>query len=215
MHYCFSPAIRLLHPMMPFVTEELWHSMGYAASCETIMRASWPQALSDELMASAEITAEVVEYVDAKHDMVRIGRQMRADYGIAPGKRIDYMIKPNSTEAAEMLIADKAAVRAALRADNIRVDAELQPQAMPSAISPLGTVYLPVEDVIDVEAELKRLNDELAKINGYLVNATRKLENQSFVSKAPADVVEKAKATRDGLLEKAEKVKSLIAALGE
>jgi valyl-tRNA synthetase len=215
MHYCFSTAIRLLHPMMPFVTEELWHSMGYAANSKTIMKAPWPQVLSDELMASAEITAEVVEYVDAKHDMVRAGRQMRADYGIAPGKRIDYMIKPNTKQAAEMLSADKAAVRAALRAENVTVDMDLQPQAMPSAISPLGTVYLPVEGVIDVEAELKRLNDELGKVNGYLVNATRKLENQSFVSRAPQDVVDKAKATKAGLLEKADKLKSLIAALGE
>ena len=214
MHYCFSNAIRLLHPMMPFVTEELWHAMGYAEASETIMRAPWPTALSDDVLAEAGIETAAVSYVDAKHDMIRVGRLLRADYGIAPGKKIDYMIRPHTKESAAFLADDLDAVRASLRAENVTVDMDLKPEsAIPSAISQLGTVYLPVEDVIDVDAELKRLAAELEKVNGHLANTTKKLSNENFVSKAPENVVAQVRETRDKLLADVEKVQRLIDAL--
>ena len=213
MHYCFSNAIRLLHPMMPFVTEELWHAMGYAETCETIMRAPWPTALS-VVTDSGASDASAIAYVDAKHDMIRVGRLLRSDYGIPPGKRIDYMIRPDTKASAAFLADDSVAVRAALRAERVTVDMELKPEkAMPSAVSQLGTVYLPVDDVIDVDAELKRLDSELGKINGFILNATRKLENESFVSKAPEAVVAKVRANKDALLADADKIQCLIDAL--
>ncbi len=214
MHYCFSSAIRLLHPMMPFVTEELWHAMGYAESCETIMRAPWPTAIATDVLKKAEIDAASVAYVDAKHDMIRVGRLLRSDYGIAPGKRIDYMIRPHSTEAAAFLAADGVAVRNSLRAEKVTIDVDLKLEAaIPSALSELGAVYLPVEDVIDVAAELERLTSELGKVNGHLKNTMRKLENESFVSKAPDNVVAQVRATKDKLLADADKIQSLINAL--
>jgi valyl-tRNA synthetase len=171
--------------------------------------------LGADVLDAAGITREVVAYVDAKHELVRIGRQMRADYGVAPGKWIDYLIRPAGEDAAAMLEADRDALAAALRAGNLAIDVGLAPdEAMPSGISELGTIFLPVDDLIDVEAELKRLNDELAKINGFLENAAKKLSNDNFVSRAPEDVVEKVRANRRDLMEKAEKVKSQIAALG-
>ena len=213
MHYCFSNAIRLLHPMMPFVTEELWHAMGYAETCETIMRAPWPTALS-VVTDSGASDASAIAYVDAKHDMIRVGRLLRSDYGIPPGKRIDYMIRPDTKASAAFLADDSVAIRAALRAERVTVDMELKPEkAMPSGVSQLGTVYLPVDDVIDVDAELKRLDSELGKINGFILNATRKLENESFVSKAPEAVVAKVRANKDALLADADKIQCLIDAL--
>jgi len=146
--------------------------------------------------------------------MIRVGRLLRADYGIAPGKQIDYMIRPHTQEAAAFLAEDTDAVRAALRAANVTVDIDLKPEkAIPSAISQLGTVYLPVEDVIDVEAELKRLTGELEKVNGHLANTNKKLGNESFVSKAPEKVVAQVRETREKLLTDVEKIQRLIDAL--
>ncbi len=209
MHYCFGTALRLLHPMMPFVTEELWAAMGYAETSETIMRAPWPVP-----MGADWVSTDAVEYVEAKHDMIRVGRLLRADYNIAPGKHIDYLIRPSTEEARDFLLGDQEAVCAALRSAQVTVDMELKPEkAMPSAVSQLGTLYMPVDGVIDVEAELNKLENELAAINGHIANATRKLENENFVSKAPESVVVKARANKDALLEKAEKVQRLIEAL--
>jgi len=146
---------------------------------------------------------------------VRLGRQLRADYGIAPARRLDYLIRPDSFDAASRLEADIPSLRAALRAETVTVDAGLDPEtAMPGMLTPLGMLYLPLDGVIDVGAERERLTAELEKVNGHLAGALRKLENESFVGKAPDAVVAQVRATRDELREKQAKLQAQIAALG-
>jgi len=215
LHTCLSAALRLLHPMMPFVTEELWQAMGYAEAGATIMKAPWPVPLAAVSLAQAGVRPEDSAYVEAKHELVRLGRQLRADYGIAPARRLDYLIRPDSVEAASRLEADIPSLRAALRAETVTVDAGLDPEtAMPGTLTPLGMLYLPLDGVIDVEAERARLTAELEKVNGHLAGALRKLENESFVGKAPDAVVAQVRATRDELREKQAKLQAQIAALG-
>jgi len=215
LHTCLSAALRLLHPMMPFVTEELWQAMGYAEAGATIMKAPWPVPLAAASLAQAGVRPEDSAYVEAKHELVRLGRQLRADYGIAPARRLDYLIRPDSVEAASRLEADIPSLRAALRAETVTVDAGLDPEtAMPGTLTPLGMLYLPLDGVIDVEAERARLTAELEKVNGHLTGAVRKLENESFVGKAPDAVVAQVRATRDELREKQAKLQAQIAALG-
>jgi len=215
LHTCLSAALRLLHPMMPFVTEELWQAMGYAEAGATIMKAPWPVPLAAASLAQAGVRLEDSVYVDAKHELVRLGRQLRADYGIAPARRLDYLIRPDSLDAASRLEADIPSLRAALRAETVTVDAGLDPEtAMPGTLTPLGMLYLPLDGVIDVEAERARLTAELEKVNGHLTGAVRKLENESFVGKAPDAVVAQVRATRDELREKQAKLQAQIAALG-
>ncbi len=215
LHWCLSNALRLLHPIMPFVTEELWQAMGYAAPDSTIMKAPWPQPLTADWMAAAGIGPEDAAYVDAKHELIRSGRQLRADYGLAPGQWLDYAIRPDNAVTAERLAGDSTSLQAALRAGNVTVDAGLLPdKTMPGALTPLGMLYMSLAGIIDVAAERARLETELGKINGFLAGANRKLENESFTGKAPADVVAQVQATRDELLEKQEKLRNQIAVLG-
>jgi valyl-tRNA synthetase len=215
LHTCLSAALRLLHPMMPFVTEELWQQMGYAEAGSTIMKAPWPEPLAAASLANAGIRPDDAVYVDAKHELVRMGRQLRADYGIAPGKRLDYSIRPDNDDTAKRLHADITSLRAALRAETITVDTNLDPEtAMPGMLTPIGMLYLPLDGVIDIEAERSRLNAELDKVKGHLTGATKKLENENFVSKAPEKVVDQVRATRDELRDKQSKLEAQIAALG-
>ncbi|HAS83431.1 MAG TPA: hypothetical protein DCS43_12385, partial [Verrucomicrobia bacterium] len=215
MHWCLSNALRLLHPMMPFVTEELWHAMGYAASNGTIMKSSWPVCLPEDQLETAGISPADSVYVDAKHELVRLGRQLRADYGIVPGRRIDYLIRPDTTDASIRLEADTASLRASLRAEKMTVDMGLSTEtAMPGVLTPLGMLYMPLDGVIDLAAERARLVSELDKVNTHLDGAARKLENEKFISKAPDAVVAQVRATRDELLEKQAKLQAQIASLG-
>jgi len=215
LHWCLSNALRLLHPMMPFVTEELWHAMGYAANAETIMKAPWPTGLSAQRLQSAGIGPEDAAYVDAKHELVRLGRQLRADYGLAPGRWLDYCIRPDSLDAARRLETDTISLRAALRAETVTVDMGLATEtAMPGALTPLGMLYMPLDGVIDIAAERTRLAAELEKVNGFLTGVTRKLENESFIGKAPENVVAQVRVTRDELLEKQAKLQAQMATLG-
>ena len=84
MHHVFSNALRLLHPLMPFLTEELWHGMGYNKSNETILLAPWPKAVEWRTLG---IDRAVVDYVDARHELIRIARTLRVDSGITPSRK--------------------------------------------------------------------------------------------------------------------------------
>jgi len=215
MHYCFAGALRLLHPIMPFVTEELWHAMGYARDTDdTIVRAPWPQAVPESVLSAGGIAAADGQYVDARHELIRMGRQLRADYGLAPAEKLPYVIKPDDAATAERLQADRGALLAGLRASDVTVtDAPSPEQCRAGLLSPLGMIYLPLAGIVDIEAERKRLAEEIGKVEAFLAGANQKLSNSRFIEKAPPNVVANVRATRDELMEKHQKLLRQQAAL--
>ncbi len=216
MHYVFSNALRLLHPLMPFVTEELWQGMGYRARAESIMVAPWPQEKEAEELEAWGVTAQVVSYVDAKHDLIRVVRNMRADYGLQPKQEIELFIRPTNERYAKRLGVDRHSIAGLLRAREIIVDRNFKPpRAMPSAVSQLGGVYMPVEGIVDAEAEIKKLKAQMEKVNTDLERTTRKLGNMDFINKAPREVVAQQEDRKKQLLEKSEKLQKLIETLSE
>jgi valyl-tRNA synthetase len=214
MRHVFSRALRLLHPMMPFVTEEIWHALKFGGDAETIMKAPWPVAASEGGLAALGATPEVAEYVGHKHDLIRTGRMLRADYGIPPSRLLDYIIKPVSAGVAEQLTADRESLLATLRAKTVTVDpAYAGTSGLPSSVEKLGTIFMPVEGIIDVAAEKRRLSGELESVAQELERVNAKLGNANFVNKAPPEVVEQQKRRRQELEEKAEKLRRLISML--
>jgi valyl-tRNA synthetase len=214
MHYCLAHALKLLHPIMPFLTEELWHGMGYVGAEQSIMRAAWPEARDEQGLSAWGIAQDDIRYVEGKHDLIRVARTLRADYGLSPAQKIDYVIKPAGPAAAERLRADVAGIAALARAGAIRIETDFDPSsAVPSGLSALGTVYMPLEGVVDVEAEIEKLLSQLAKLDDDLLKVARKLDNEDFVSKAPARVVDQQRARRKALLEQRGKVEKLRDAL--
>ncbi len=216
MHYVYSNALRLLHPLMPFITEELWHGMGYTSCSESIVIAPWPESRDAEALDEWGVAGAVVSYVDAKHDLIRVARQLRADYGLAPRQEIDLMIRPSNERYDKRLQADQDSIRSLLCAREITIDRQYSPpRAMPSAISQLGAIYMPVEGLIDLQAEVAKLTGQLEKVTGELQKVTRKLGNMDFINKAPAEVVEQQEERKKALLEKSEKLEKLIETLSE
>jgi valyl-tRNA synthetase len=215
MHHVFSSALRLLHPFMPFLTEELWHGMGYGGDEETIMTAPWPKPLEAATLERWGCGPDLVAYVDQRHELVRAGRMLRTDCGIAPGQKIRYILKPNGAALEQALRADAVTLGAMLRAKEITVDAGFVPAgAVPSVITALGTVYMPVEGLLDVAAERAKLTQQLAELAGHLERVNAKLGNESFTSKAPRQVVEQQEKQRDDLKERQAKLTRLLEMLG-
>lgn len=211
MHYVFSSAIRLLHPFIPFITEELWHGMGYNGSCESIQRAPWPKALSYEDLSAWGVARQTVDYVDAKHDLIRTGRTLRSDYNLTPKQKAKFVIRPTKKEVGDLLRADEQSVSALLGAESIEIDRDYVPEgAMPSGLSQLGTVYMSIEGLVDVEAEVQKLKKQLATVENGINGIQKKLSNENFVKKAPADVVAGEEKRKGDLLEKREKLQKLI-----
>lgn len=216
MHYVYSNALRLLHPLMPFITEELWDGLGYSAYSESIMIAPWPEWRDEEALAEWGVSHVVVSYVDAKHDLIRVARQLRADYGLAPRKEIALMIRPSNERYEKQLVRDKPSIESLLCAREITIDRQfVPPRAMPSAISQLGAIYMPVDGLIDVAAEIQKLSTQRDKANAELEKVTKKLGNMDFINKAPAHVIEQQQDRKKELIEKADKLDKLIETLSE
>ncbi|MBN2301245.1 MAG: valine--tRNA ligase [Lentisphaerae bacterium] len=211
MNYIFSSALRLLHPMMPFITEEIWHTMGYGKDEDTIAYAQWPQPASSETMATWGMDTESVEYVEKKHDLVRAGRILRADYGITPSKEINYIIVPESDAAGSRMESDANSLKVLLRADRMTIVKAIETgKVMPSGLSKLGTIYMPLEGLIDIGEETKRLTSRLEKVIGGLERINMKLANVDFMSKAPKHVVEQQNEKKQELLDERRKLQQLL-----
>ena len=215
MHHVFSSALKLLHPVIPFVTEELWHAMGYAVDDATIQLENWPEPVSSECMAAWGVNSKSVDYVESKQDLVRTGRLLKADYNLA-AKRTSFIIKPGGDKFADLLEKDVASYISLLKAEAFTIDADYTPSnAVPSAITKLGNLYMPVDGLIDTTAEVARLGKELDKVQSHLAIVSKKLENQKFVANAPKEVVDTQKELKKELLEKCDKLNKLITTLSE
>ncbi len=210
MHHVFSKALRLLHPLMPFLTEELWHGMGYGLEGETIMTANWPTAGDLTLRGMAQ---PYVEYVDLKHDLIRLGRQLRADYEVPPGDKMVFAVKAADARVAEQLQADAKTISLLVKASELTIAVDYAPgKATPSAMNALGTIYMSL-GTVDVAAEIAKLQAQLAEATAELERIQARLGNVTFVQKAKVEVVNQTMAKRDELIAKCEKLNRLIEAM--
>jgi valyl-tRNA synthetase len=194
MDFVLSHMLRLFHPFLPFITEELWHGMGFNADlpegqgAETIMYARWPQPLGDDFKKHYGLTAADEEAVTAKQSLVLAGRKLRSDYNIATNKRVRFIFAPAGEALPE---PDLKVLQTLLNASELEVQPQFAAeQGTPSSITSLGMLYMPLDGLVDKAAEAERLDKEIAKVKAELETVGRKLGNESFVNGAPAAVVE-------------------------
>ncbi len=198
----FWKALRLLHPYMPFITEEVAHQLGYLKDGETIMRAKFPTGYSDEEKAAWGLSQETYDFVNAKREAITALRALRAEYKVAPSAFVKATIATDDPKAK----AEAESLKRAMRAEAVEFVAAGSDLAMPSKITSFGTVYLSLEGLVDKAAEAKRIAAELAKIGGFIKASEAKLANENFVAHAPEAVVAEA---RRKLAENREKVAQL------
>ncbi|MEI8241660.1 MAG: valine--tRNA ligase [bacterium] len=217
MTHVFANILKLLHPYMPFLTEELWHAMGYATAEETILLAPWPLSLAEAAAAAYGLGDATTAYVEAKHELIGAGRTLRAEYGIAPAKLIRYVIHTVDAATAARFELDRRPLLALLRAEAVEIVSGGEACGMPGALGKLGTIYLPLAGLIDVPAEVTRVRGELSKSRGFLQGVESKLANESFVAKAPPQVIEQQRAKRVELTEtiaRLERLEKTLQAVG-
>jgi valyl-tRNA synthetase len=188
-----SHALRLFHPFLPFITEELWQGMGFNQDLpagqggETILYANWPKPLDDDFQGFYGLLPEVVQFVENKFELVRQGRNLKREANIQAAKKVNYVFKP----AVELAARDIEVLRLLLNAQEFQIKADYQPpKGTPSARSPLGELYLPLEGLVDVAAEKARLAKELGKIQVEIEKIEQKLANPNFTQKVPPAVLE-------------------------
>ncbi|WFB35728.1 valine--tRNA ligase [Kiritimatiellota bacterium B12222] len=213
MHYAFKTALTLLHPLMPFITEELWEDMGYRGDGDFLMKSAWPKAFDKETREAWALTDENMVFVDAKRDLIRVARQLRADYNIKPSQEIAFIVRPASTKLEEALGQELESLNRLVRG-KVTVQSDYKAQgAVPGLVSKAGNVYMPADDLIDVEAEIARLQKQLDELEGHINRSHARLSNDAFISKAPEKVVEQQRAQQQELIEKADKIRGLLKSL--
>ena len=206
-------SLRVLHPFMPFLTEELWHQMGFCAAEDSIMTAPWPVPADAARNAELGISDEVVAYVEAKHELITAARALRTEYGIAPSKQIHYVILAKTEADLARLTRDKADLAGFLRAEPLDISADAEVHGMPGTAVALGSVHLPLNGLVDIPAELARIAGEVEKNKKFLAGVNAKLSNEGFVSRAPANVVQQQRDTKVKLEAELERLEKLSATL--
>jgi len=182
--------LQLLHPFMPHITEELSLRMGYVNEGEFLMLAELPE---EPVLAglSAEDTAAEQTKAAAIYETAGRLRNLKAEYNVATRRDVKLVIK----NAAAWFSEEKPVLAILVGAGEILIDdAYDAPKGTPVALTAIGEIYLPLEGLIDVEAEKVRLAREIGKMEQEVARSEAKLSNESFVARAPAEVVEQEKA---------------------
>ncbi len=179
-------ALRLLHPVMPFITESLWQALPHPETERSVMVAEWPDV--DAALADPEAEAQMARL----QEIVTAVRVIRSEMNVPPAKKIELLISASSPGVAEGLQQVKPYLVILCRAESVEIGQALaQPPASGSAVATDVEIFVPLEGLINLEAERKRLEKEIGKFTGLLKGLDAKLANEKFTSQAPAEVVER------------------------
>ncbi len=186
LHKVLVSGLKLLHPVMPFITEEIYTHL--TKESESITIAKWPEYEADLDDKKAE------EYMNYIIDAIRNTRNARIEMNVPPSRKAKTYIY--ATEAAEAFKEGKVYFEKLASASEVIIlnSREEAPENIVSVVSKGAEIYMPLLELVDVEKELERLNKEKAKLQGEIERVEKKLANERFVSKAPAEVVEEEKA---------------------
>jgi valyl-tRNA synthetase len=197
--YVLSNTLKLLHPFMPFITEEIWLTLPHEG--ESIMVSDWPKA--DESLRFPEESAGMEKIIAA----VKAIRNRRSEMNVPPSKKPHLIIVTDRTAVFEAgrVYLSKLAYAGELTIGSVPPD---NTDGMVTVVTEEAKLYMPLAELVDLDKERERIGKELSKARDDLQKTEAKLQNESFVSKAPANVVN---AERD----RVEKTKALIENLTE
>jgi valyl-tRNA synthetase len=202
----------LLHPFMPFVTEEIWHKL--PGTQGSIMKAVFPADRKDSADNSAENEAEAE--MTLLIELISAIRNIRGEMNISPSLNLTATLQTKDTNIKATIEAHQDIIinLAKLNAFTINESAE-RPKSSATAVVGGAMLFVPLEGIIDFNKEAQRLEKEITKLTKELAAVSKKLDNDSFLNKAPQDVVEQVKAKHSHLQEKQQKVQSNLERINE
>ncbi len=192
--HAFDCALRLLHPIVPFITEALWQRLPSRESGALLMRAAWPTALNQAAPGAVEF--------DLVKDAIMAIRQIRSQYAVPPGKQIDVVLAPGPTgsfsSAMTALFREESGTFARIARASVQLADELPRASAAQAVLSGGTsLAVPLAGLIDIDKECARLTAELQGLDKQISALQGRLGNEKFMSRAPEHVVA---AERDKLV---------------
>lgn len=204
--YVLDQTLRLLHPTMPFVTEEIWAKIPHTG--ESLVVADYPVVHEENNDETAAKGMEVLK------DLIRSVRNIRAEVNTPLSKPITLLIKTSDPKVSEFLIENTSYIERFCNPEELVIDSEITaPDLAMSAVLTGAEIYLPLAGLINIEEEIERLEKELAKWSGEVKRVQGKLANERFVANAPEKVVAEERAKEKDYLEKQATVKERITSL--
>ena len=206
--YVLEHTLRLLHPFMPFLTEEIWQKVPHDESVRSIMISEWPTV--DESGIDDGVEAQMTAIMET----IKTVRNLRAEVGAAPGKRSEVILNFTDESLRATFAANTGYLVALAAAEPVTLLAAgaAKPENAMTGVVEGVEIFLPLKGLIDVEKETARLTKEIDKLGKELKKLNGKLSNEGFLKKAPAQVVEGERAKLAGY---EEKMKSLEARLAD
>ncbi len=200
--------LRLLHPIVPFITETVWQRLPRRLdAAPSLMVARWPERMPER--EDAQVEAQIAEL----QELIGAVRNIRSEYGVQPGVKVRLRVVGESPALRELLGAAARTLADLARVEEVgygRVAGEIGASAV---LRSGAELFLPLADVIDLDRERVRLRTELERIGGMRESTRQRLDNEGFVARAPEAVVQKEREKLDSLVEQAEKLARTLQAL--
>ena len=197
--YVFSETLKLLHPFMPFITEEIWQALPHSG--ESIMVSKWPEYSEDLAFETEEENFQIIM------DAIRAIRNRRNEMNVPPSKKAKVVIVSDRAELFESCVSF---IERLAYASEALCDDNYNPDGAVTIVTNAATIYIPMKELMDFSKELERLEKELAKANEDKEFFEKKLNNPGFVAKAPEKVVF---AQKEQLAKVLEKIENLLAGI--
>jgi valyl-tRNA synthetase len=196
----FENMLKMVHPFMPFVTEEIWQLTKERRDGESISTSEFPKVKKELINPQADKDMDVVE------NIVTAIRNIRGEMNIPPSKKINVLLKTNEVSERQIDYIKKLA-----KVDNLDAGENIvKPKASASSVVKSSEIYIPLEGLIDLDVERQRLQKEITQLEGSLAGIEKKLSNEKFVSGAPAEVVEKERTKQRDWQENLRKLKEIL-----
>jgi valyl-tRNA synthetase len=205
LYHVLRTVVKLLHPFVPFISEEIWHVLGEKPSSVSI--ASFPQAAARDENAEAEMSVF--------KELVNAARMIRSELNVPQKASIEVLIKTDSAKVIDLVNQKTRALCALVCAREVRISENLVPPAGAARkVLSVAEVFIPLKGLIDVDAERARLSEELAQMVARLKEVERNLANETFLGRAPEVVIAKERAKQDEFSSRLSRLRENLAAIG-
>ena len=197
--YVMENSLRLLHPFMPFITEELWQQLPHSG--ESIMTAEYP--VYNEALVNEDFEREMILIMEISRGI----RNIRSEMNISLAKKLDVILRTGDEKKLQMIERQNLYISELSRLKNLSVTRNgKEPKMAATAVVEDIEIFVLLEGVIDIQEERNRLGRELEKINSDIATLNKRLSNRDFINRAPKDVVEKDREKYQSLTVIAEKI---------
>ena len=209
--HVFDQILRLLHPLVPFVTEHLWDRIPWPrerARPERLLVAPWPEADPSREDPEAEAA------MGAFQELVTVVRRLRKEYGVGEGAPVEVVLSGASRAFRGRISGQGPQLQQLARIDGIRFERPAEGEVGATAVLTNGVeVFLPLAGLVDLDQERERLRGQIQRLDGQLTGVRKKLGNEAFVNRAPAEVVDKERSKEATFMDQRDKLAAKLAAL--